>query len=131
VAQENVRVVRAAFDAYQRGDEPGMLELVSPEVVVTQFPDQLDVRDFHGHGGLRDVMAEWIGTWEDWTIELLAAREVGDLVIAAARQQGRGKGSGAPMQSEVTFIFTVRDGSILRWQMFHSEQEALEAVGLA
>ena len=35
------------------------------------------------------------------------------------------------MQSEVTFIFTVRDGSIRRWQMFHSEQEALEAVGLA
>ena len=131
MAQENVRVVRAAFDAYERGDEPGMLELVSPEVVVTQFPDQLDVRDFHGHEGLRDVMAEWIGTWEDWTIELLAAREVGDLVIASARQQGRGKGSGAPMQSEVTFIFTVHDGSILRWQMFHSEPEALEAVGLA
>ena len=76
-------------------------------------------------------MAEWIGSWEDWTIELLAAREVGDFVIATARQQGRGKGSGAPMQSEVTFIFTIRDSAIERWQMFHTEQEALEAVRLA
>ena len=131
MAQENVSIVRAAFDAFQRGDEAGMLGLVSPDVVATQFPDQLDVHDFHGHAGVRRLMAEWIGAWEDWTIELLAAREVGELVIAGARQQGRGKGSGAPMESEVTFIFTIRGSTIERWQMFHTEQEALEAVGLA
>ena len=128
---DNVRVVREAFDAYLRGDEAGMLALTSPEVVVRQFPDQLDVHDFHGHDGVRQVMAEWIGAWEDWKIELLAAREMGDVVLATARQRGRGKGSGAPIDSEVTFIFTLRDSRIARWQMFHTEQEALEAVGLA
>jgi ketosteroid isomerase-like protein len=131
VAPENVRIVRAAFDAYLRGDEQGMLGVVSADVVATQFPDQLDVRDFHGHEGVRQLMAEWIGAWEDWTIELLAAREVGDLVVATACQRGRGRGSGAPMESQVTFIFTIRHSAIERWQMFHTEQEALEAVGLA
>ena len=130
MSQADVEVVRAAFDAYLRGDEPAMLELVAPDVVVTQFPDQIDVHDYHGHEGLRQVMADWIGTWADWSIELLDAREADGLVLATAAQRGRGKGSGAPMQNEVAFLFTLRAGTITRWQMFHSEREALEAVGL-
>ena len=130
MSQADVEVVRAAFDAYLRGDEPAMLELVAPDVVVTQFPDQIDVHDYHGHEGLRQVMADWIGTWADWSIELLDAREADGLVLATAAQRGRGKGSGAPMQNEVAFLFTLRAGTITRWQMFHSEPEALKSVGL-
>ena len=130
MSQADVKVVRAAFDAYLRGDEPAMFELVAPDIVVTQFPDQIDVRDYHGHEGLRQVMADWIGTWADWSIELLDAREADGLVLATAAQRGRGKGSGAPMQNEVAFLFTLRAGTITRWQMFHSEREALKAVGL-
>ena len=130
MSQADVEVVRAAFDAYHRGDEPAMFELVAPDVVVTQFPEQIDVHDYHGHEGLRQVMADWIGTWADWSIELLDAREADGLVLATAAQRGRGKGSGAPMQNEVAFLFTLRAGTITRWQMFHSEREALEAVGL-
>jgi ketosteroid isomerase-like protein len=130
VSDADVEVVRAVFDAYLRGDEPAMLELVAPDVVVTQFPDQIDVRDYHGHEGLRQVMADWIGTWADWSIELLDAREADGLVLARAFQRGRGKGSGVPMQSEVAFLFTLRGGAIARWQMFRSEREALKAVGL-
>lgn len=48
---------------------------------------------------------------------------------ANALQRGRGKGSGAPMESPVTFVFTVRDGLIERWQMFHDEDEARDALG--
>jgi hypothetical protein len=39
-----------------------MLEQAAPDIVVTQFPDQLDVRDYHGREGLAEVMTDWIGT---------------------------------------------------------------------
>jgi ketosteroid isomerase-like protein len=130
MSQEQVEVVQSAFDAYFRGDEPALLELVAADVVITQFPEQVDVRDFHGHEGFRQVMAEWIGSWDDWSIEILGARELGDLVLATARQRGRGIVSGAPMDAEATFVFTVREGLIARWQMFSSEEQALKAVGL-
>ncbi len=130
-ASENLELVQAVFDAYFRGDEPALFALVAADVVVTQFPEQIDVRDYHGHQGVRQVMADWIGSWDDWTIEILDAREVGDAVLATACQRGRGRASGAPMEAEVIFAFTVRDGSIVRWQMFSSEQQALDAVGLA
>lgn len=128
---QNLELVQAVFDAYFRGDEPALFALVAADVVVTQFPEQIDVRDYHGHEGVRQVMIDWIGSWEDWSIEILDAREVDDLVLASARQRGRGKGSGVPMEAEAKFAFTVRDGLIERWQMFSSEQQALEALGLA
>jgi ketosteroid isomerase-like protein len=126
---ENLELVQAVFDAYFRGDEPALFALVAEDAVTTQFPEQIDVRDYHGHEGLRQVMAEWVGSWDDWSIEILDAREVGEVVLATARQRGRGKGSGAPMDAEVIFAFTVRDGLIARWQMFSSEEQALSAIG--
>lgn len=128
MSQENLRVVQAAFEAYFRDDERGLLDLVAPDVLITQFPEQVDVRDYRGHEGFRQVMADWTGSWDDWSIEILSAREVGDLVLATARQRGTGRGSGAPMQADATFVFTVRNGLITRWQMFSSEEEAVEAA---
>ena len=130
ISNQNIEIVQAAFDAYFRGDESAMLDHAAPDVVVTQFPDQPDVQDYHGHEGLLQVMAEWTDTWDDWSVEILHIREIGDRVLVDARQRGRGKGSGAPFEVEVAFVFTVRHEKIVRWQMFHSEQQALEAVGL-
>ncbi|TMM08167.1 MAG: hypothetical protein E6G05_01820 [Actinobacteria bacterium] len=63
MSKENLQIVRAAFDAYFRGDVPAMLELVDPGVVVTQLPDQPDPQTFHGREGLLRSMAEWTGQW--------------------------------------------------------------------
>ena len=75
-------------------------------------------------------MAEWVGTWDDWTIELLRVTQFGERVLAIARQRGRGKASGVPIESEVAFLFTIRGGAIARWQMFRTEHEALKGMGL-
>jgi ketosteroid isomerase-like protein len=130
VAQENLPIVLRTFAAYVRGDESPLFEVASPEIVVTQFPDQPDVQDFRGHDGLREVMDTWVGSWDDWTIEPLSASEDEGLVFVTARQRGRGKGSGVPMENVVTFVFTLRDGLVVRWQMFHDDEEARAAVGL-
>ncbi len=130
MSQENVDLVSAALDAYFRGDERALLALVAPDIVITQFPEQIDVRDYHGHKGFREVMAAWTGSWDDWSVEILDTRAVGDAVLVTARQRGIGISSGAPMQADSTFVFSVREGLIARWQMFASEEQALEAVGL-
>src|SRR6476661_4810678 len=108
MSQANVEIVRAAFDRYLHGDEAAALALFAPDTVVTQFPDQLDGREFQGQRGVREAMAEWVGTWDDWTIELLRVTQFGERVLAIARQRGRGKASGVPIESEVAFLFTIR-----------------------
>lgn len=105
-----------------------MLEVIAPDIIVAQPPDQPDRQDYHGHEGLRQMLVEWISNWDDWSLEMLDTREVRGLVLATARQRGRGKVSGASFEGEIAFVFTVRDEQVTRWQMFLSEQQALEAV---
>jgi ketosteroid isomerase-like protein len=128
MSKENLELVQAAFEAYFRGDERAMLALVDPGVVVTQLPDQPDVQSYSGHDGLLRAMADWVGTWDDYSIDVLGMSERGDHVLVSCRQRGRGKGSGIAMEHHVHFLFTVRQGKLARWQMFHTEQDALEAA---
>jgi uncharacterized protein len=129
MVEEDLRVVRTAFEAYFRGDLPAMLETVDPDVIVTQLPDQPDFREFHGHEGLLQAMSGWLDTWDDWSIEVDSMRSVGRHVLVRCLQSGRGRGSGVPMEAETYFVFTLRAERVVRWQMFDSEQRALEATG--
>jgi ketosteroid isomerase-like protein len=125
---EGVAVAQRLWDAWERGDLVAMFELIDPEVVSRQFPEQIDVRDYHGHDGVREVMEDWIGTWDNWKIELLNLREVGDAALLALHQSGQGKSSGVAMEGDVWFVWRVRAGRVVSWEMFQTEAEALEAA---
>jgi ketosteroid isomerase-like protein len=126
VSKDNLRVIHAALDAYFRGDMPAMLELIDPNVVVTQLPDQPDSQTFRGQEGLLRGMTEWIGEWEDYSFEVRGMRDFGDNVVVSGVQRGRGQGSGIQVEADVYFVFTLRGGRVVRWQMFQSEQQALD-----
>jgi ketosteroid isomerase-like protein len=130
MSQENVEIVQAGFDAYLRGDLSALLECFASDVVATSRPDQPDVRDFHGHEGVMEVLSEWVTTWEGFSIEILRIRDAGDVVIVVAKQRGQGARSGVPMDDEVAYAFMLQEAKIVRWQIFASEPEALKAVGL-
>jgi ketosteroid isomerase-like protein len=130
MSQENVELVQGAVAAYFRGDERALREVTDPDLTATTRPDQPDVRDHHGADGLIAFLGEWAEAWEDYSFEILRFSDLGDVVIATARQRGRGKRSGVPIDDEVTFVFSVRNGKLVRLQMFGDEHQALEALGL-
>src|ERR671914_59566 len=131
MSQENVEIVRAGFDAFSRGDMPAMLELVDPSIVFTPIPDAPDVEDFHGHEGLLQGIAQTTDIWEDFSVELREMRDFDDHVLASFRWSGRGPSSGIEVEVDVCARITVREGKLVRWQFFASEQQALEAAGLS
>jgi ketosteroid isomerase-like protein len=128
MSETNLNVVAALGEAYLRGDVEAMLEFVDPDVVVIQFPDQPDTRPYHGHQGMLQAMSSWIDTWDDYSIEPRDAKEFGDNVFVALHQRGRGKASGVELEADVFFVYTLRNGKVVRWLMFPSEEEALEAA---
>ena len=48
--------------------------------------------------------------------------------MVTTRQRGRGKDSGAEVETHFTFLFSVRNGKIAEWRIFMREEEAREAV---
>jgi ketosteroid isomerase-like protein len=133
MSQENVEVVRAAFDAYLRGDIDAVLRLCDENIVITQPPEVPGLSpQQHGHAGVLEALAMWPEQWDDYRadIERVIAHP-GDYVVVATRSQGRGKQSGVEVTMEFTFVFAVRGGRIAEWRLFVRRDQALEAVGLS
>jgi ketosteroid isomerase-like protein len=132
MSQENVEIVRNAFDAFTRGDTEGVLRLCDENIVITQPPELPGAtRQQRGHSGVLEAFAIWPEQWDDYRIEISRiVADSGDYVVVATRQGGRGKQSGVEVETEMTFVFTVRDKRIVEWQLFLREGEALEAAGL-
>ena len=129
MSRENVEVVRA-LEALMRGDVADeLLDLVDPSVVGTPLPDLPDLQTFHGHEGLLQAIDEWRGSWDEYSIEVRHTRDFDDHLLLSCVQRGRGKGSGVQMEAETYFLFTLRGGKLVRWQVFSSEQQALHAAG--
>jgi hypothetical protein len=65
-------------------------------------------------------------------IEVDELVDCGERVFCAARVVGRGRRSHAVGVGLTTFpVFTVRDGLIVRYQLFAKRELALEAAGLS
>ena len=131
MSEENLQVVRAVFDAFSRGDTPALLKLHDPRVVFTPIPDAPDVQSFHGHEGLVQGIAQSTEIWDDFSIELREMRDFDDHVLASLRWCGRGPSSGIEVEVDICGLVTFRESKIVRWLLFPSEQQALEAAGLS
>ena len=131
MSEENLRVVRAVFDTFSRGDTPALLELFDPSVVFTPLPDTPDLQSFHGHEGLLQGIGQTTEIWDDFSIELREMHDFDDHVLASLRWWGRGPSSGIQMEVDIAALFTFRKDKIVRFELFSSEHQALEAAGLS
>jgi ketosteroid isomerase-like protein len=133
MSQENVNVVQSAFDAFIRGDTDTVLQLCAQDIVITQPPELPGVSPRqYGHSGVLEAFAIWPEQWDEFRIDPpRVVTDPGDYVVVSARTRGRGKQSGIEVDMDFSFLFTVRKGKITEWQIFVSEDQALEAAGLS
>jgi ketosteroid isomerase-like protein len=132
MSQENVEIVRDAFDAFSRDDMEGVLQLCDETIVITQPPELPDASpQQHGHSGVLEAFEIWPRQWDDYRIEILGMADRGDHVLVTTRQRGRGKQSGIEVEMEILIVFTVRNEKIIEMKIFMREDQALEAAGLS
>jgi len=131
MSRENVEIVQAAFQAYERADMEGVLRLCDEHIEITQAVELPGVsRHQYGHAGVLEAFALWPEQWDDFRIDILRISDTGDRVIVTTLQRGRGKVSGVQVETSFSFLFSIRAGKITEWRIFTREAEALEAAGL-
>ena len=133
--RENVEIVRRATEllseAYKSGE-------VTEEILAQCAPDlELDASrrvfnpaTYHGHAGLRRAVSEISDAWEDFREEKEQLIDVGDKVLALQTIAGRGRASGVEVRARGALIWTIRDGRVVRVEVFDDQTEARKAVGL-
>ena len=130
MAEENVEIVRSAFEAIVRGDVATFLDALDPDIEWKQVEEP---QARHGRTGVEEGIAQWVDIWENPRFEAEEYIDGGEHVILLMRLTGRGKESGADVSMSSYHCFTVRRGKIVRMYEFGpgKRAEALEAAGLS
>lgn len=130
MSRENVDTVRRHLEAFFSGDFRAALDAYDPEVEydVSIRPEG---RVYRGRAGVVEANRTWGGTWEDWRIDIEEIVDAGEHVMVVDRQSGRGKGSGVEFDEQTFWVYTFREGRIVRVIWLPTRAEALEAAGLS
>ena len=132
MSQENVEVVREALDAVNRRDTEAGLPYIDPEAELqSAIIGGAEGNTYRGHEGIRDWMAESDATFEELRVEPEEVRDLGNDVLLIGRLYARGRESGVEVDSATAWLFTLRDGKIVRARGYLNPEEALEAAGLS
>ena len=133
MSQENVEIVREAFESFLGGNQEMTAQLVDPEV------------EFHGTvGGLQEGQiahgqseidqtfeSEDLEAWEERRLEAEEFIDAGDAVVVLLHEYRRGKGSGIELETETAVVVAVSGGRVVRIQGYMDRAAALAAVGLS
>jgi ketosteroid isomerase-like protein len=130
MSQENVEIVKAWYDAYNREDWDAMFKLLAPGFEVDMSRADGPWRGVFGLDQIRRVMGEFRETWESARLEHHEFIEAGDLVVVPSTQHLKGRG-GIEVVVRATFVGTIRNGAVERVTMYQERQDALEDLGLS
>ncbi len=134
MSQENVDIVRRGYELYSAGDLEGVAALFSPTAEVADGGG-LGVSGTasgtrSGPEGFLRATAEVLEAFEDYRVETGEFIDAGETVVVPVRISGRGRASGAILDTHLAHLWVIRDGRVVRGEVYRTTEEALEAAGL-
>jgi ketosteroid isomerase-like protein len=105
--QDNIRIIKDAYDAFKKGDIPGLLNRLTDDVEwITPGPK--DIMPVAGHRRGRDGVAEFFSTLSSQeNVEVFEPEEYiaqGDKVVAIIRYRGRVKATGRTAETPLVHV---------------------------
>jgi ketosteroid isomerase-like protein len=128
MSQENVEIMREAYNAFDRGEANVLFELLDPEI---DWQSLEDTEPKHGTEGVLESVGGWFQVWDDFQIEPEEFIDGGDHVIAVVMERGRVPGSEEVVSQRFVQVWTLIDGKIRAFREYKTRREALAAAGLS
>jgi ketosteroid isomerase-like protein len=116
--------------AITTGDREAALAVCHPEM---EFVSMLGIggRSYLGHDGIREYFQDIQSAWTEWNVEVERVAEgVDGRVAIVMTMRARGKESGLELTQRTAHIWTLRDGRLLRNELYREPEDALQELGL-
>src|SRR5215217_420007 len=133
MSQEDIDIVVAQFQAVNERDFARAMDAYADDVVlVVSEAWGITAGTYEG----KAAVGEWFGDWfrqfaDDYRFEITETRDLGGgRLLLIAEHGGAGRASGAPIGAVSGYLYRVRDGKIVRAELYPGPAEALEAASL-
>lgn len=124
-------VVRRIHQAVERGESPRALGVFDDGVEYVNPPDAVEPGVLRGVDAFERAFATIDETFGGVRIAVEQLIDAGDRVLVLARLSGRGRTSGVGIDIPQGYVWTIRDGRVVRFQWFNDLELARAAAGLS
>ena len=127
----NAEIVRASYEALNRGDIAGALAPLGPDVEWRESPVLPESDTYKGRESVRGLLLHFLESWDEFRQEVEETRSEGDRVLVFLHLTARGRESGAAVDARYAHLWTMQHGRAVRVDAFYDRPEALEALAAA
>ena len=127
---ENVEVATRAIEAFNETDADAFAALTTPDFEWSPSMVAVEGETFRGREGIDRYFRSLGIAWERFHVHREEFRTAEDVVVMLGRLEGRGIGSGVPVDSSLGMVFDLRGGMICRIRGYLDHDEALRAAGM-
>jgi ketosteroid isomerase-like protein len=100
MSQTNVEIAKRFVDAFNRRDLNALMDTATPDIAFSPaLARTIDDNRFQGREGMRAYFADVDSAWEEFRMIVDEYRDLGDRVLTLGRLEGRGRGSGAAVDT--------------------------------
>jgi uncharacterized protein len=131
MSRENVEIAERAMDAFNRRDVEGFIQSTTADFEWSPALGMAVEGDcFRGREGVERYFEVLGATWDELRLVAEEVRDLGDSVVWLGRIEGRGRGSGVPVDAPMGAAFSFRDGKVWRARSHLDHGLALKDVEL-
>jgi ketosteroid isomerase-like protein len=129
--QENVEWLRSAIEAFNRREGTKFDRLLATDAEIVPVRAAVEGTTYRGNAAGSQYCAAVDDTWESLRWEVDEIRGVGESAVAVGHIRGKGRETGATIDTSGGWVAQFRNGLITSFRTYTNRDEALEAAGLS
>jgi ketosteroid isomerase-like protein len=130
VSQENLELLHAWIDAFNRRDFDALDRLHDEAIVWRTTPEDPDATTHRGREAVRRYLVGYVESFPDLHLEVVECFSLDDdRIFNTSRLVGQ-SAQGVPMDWSLTLVSTIKDGVFVHAEEYFDRADAAAAVGL-
>lgn len=129
---DNVELIRAAYDAFDRGDIDAVANAMHQEIAW----NEAEHSPYHKPGGhhgpgevLQNVFARIPGDFDGFHVIPRVFHDAGDTVVVEGRYRATATATADPLDVEVCHVWTIRNDKVVEFQQYTDTWQFTQVSG--
>src|SRR5947209_2627101 len=118
MSRENVEIMRALMEAFNRRDGEGFGALLDNDAEIVPVRAALEGTVYRGPDAAAQYCAAVDESWDNLEWEVQQIRDGGDWVLALGRIRGGGRGSGVAIDARAGWVARFHDGLVTTFHTY-------------
>ncbi|MBK6795730.1 MAG: nuclear transport factor 2 family protein [Acidobacteria bacterium] len=116
MSNQNLAAIQGAYAAFAKGDVPGVLGVLDPNIAWTEAEGFPYGGTYNGPNAVLEGVFMKLGTeWEGFSAVPAEFIDGGDTIVALGKYSGKYRATGKSFEADFAHIWKFRDGKVFRF----------------